>query len=327
MSRLRYINSPPIAAAHSSGRTPRAPGARGVAALVLLAASFASLTVLARYLNTGFTIPQQVYLRAGIGFAISAMAFGRRIRWRTVVLRTSRREWGVIALRAILLYLVGATLYSKAATIASIGDVSFIAALPLVSALGLALRRVPVTPARVMLVLGSVAGTAVLSAFGGGQGTGLVSWNRGDLLALVAMLAMAIAYLGRTWHDSTLNNYEITVLTVGVGALCVALVSVAMGQGLPHVAHRDPAALWSAVALAGLLNVLNIFLMNYAFEHVDPVRAGNLLTLECVWGLGFGLLFFDQWPTVGELVGGVVIVACAVGLNSVPRAEVASTKR
>lgn len=285
--------------------------------MVLLAATFACLTVLARYLNTGFTIAQQVYLRAGIGFAISAAAFGRRIRWRTAVLHTSRREWGVIVLRAVLIYLIGATVYSKAATVASVGDVSFIAALPLVSMLGLALRRVPVTRTRVVFVLGSVVGTAVLSAFGGGAGAGLVSWNHGDVLALVAMLAMAVAYLGRTWHDSTLTNHEITVLTVGVGALSVAICSAVQGQGIAHVAHRDPAALWAAVVLAGMLNVLSIFLMNYAFEQVDPVRAGNLLTLECVWGLGFGLLFFNQWPTVGELVGGAVIVACAIGLNSV----------
>lgn len=51
--------------------------ARGVAALVLLAASFALLTVIARYLNSGFTITQQVYLRSAIAFGLGVAEIGR----------------------------------------------------------------------------------------------------------------------------------------------------------------------------------------------------------------------------------------------------------
>ena len=86
------------------------------------------------------------------------------------------------------------------------------------------------------------------------------------------------------------------------------------GQGAPHLTQHGP--LWGAIALAGVLNALNVFLINYGFEQVDPVSAGNVLTVEAVWGLAFGLLFYRQWPTVLEIVGGVVIVGCALGLNS-----------
>ncbi|WP_158607779.1 DMT family transporter [Nocardia panacis] len=291
---------------------------RGVGALVLLTASFAMNTVFARYLDSGFTITQQVYLRSCAAFLIAVVAFGRWIRWRAV-LRAGPRELLVIAARAALLYVIGTTLFSKAATLTSVSDVSFIAALPLVSALGLLLRRARVTVARIGFLGGSVVGVALLSGFG--SGGALLSMNRGNVIALVAMVAISFSYLGRDWHGGHLNNHEITALTVGFGALGVAITSLLQGEGLPRLAvHGSAGLLWAAVGVAGLLNVANVFLINYGFDRVDPVHGGNLLTLECVWGLLFGLLFYRQVPTVGGMIGGAVIVACAVGLNMADRA-------
>ncbi|WP_069164359.1 DMT family transporter [Nocardia altamirensis] len=292
---------------------------RGIGALVLLTASFAMLTVFSRYLDSGFTIAQQVYLRTGIAFLIAIVAFGRWISWR-VVLHIGLREWGVIVGRTALLYVFGTTLFAKAATMTTVSNISFIAALPLVSALGLLLRRVRVTAVRVFFVSGSAVGVAILSGLGIGFGGAAVSGNEGDLIALVAMVAISLSYLGRDWHSGQLNNYEITALTVGVGTVGVALTSAAQWEGLPQVpAHVSPGLLWGAIGVAGVLSVLNVFLMNYAFEHVNPVQGGNLLTLECVWGLLFGLLFFQQVPTWSGIAGGVLIVLCAVGLNLADR--------
>ncbi|MFI9510061.1 DMT family transporter [Nocardia sp. NPDC052566] len=283
---------------------------------MLLTVAFAMLTVITRYLDSGFTVAQQVYLRSAAAFLIAVLVFSRRIRWR-VVLRAGAREWGVIAVRTTLLYLIGTTLFAKAVTLTTVADVSFIAALPLAAVLGLLLRRVRVTLARVTYVSGSVVGVTILSGFGTDPGGALLAWNHGDLLALVAMTAMALSYIGREWHSGILNNYEITALTLGSGAVGVAAISVCQGQGIPRVAtHLAPEMLWGTVGIAGALSVLNVFLINYGFEHVDPVHGGNLLTLECVWGLLFGLLFFHQVPTVSGIVGGVVIVGCAFGLNA-----------
>lgn len=286
---------------------------RGTLALILLAASFALMTVLARYLNTDFTIAQQVYLRGLAAFIVAGFVFTSRIRWR-VVARVRPREWGVIAVRALLLYPIGTELFSKAATLTLIGDVSFIAALPLVSILALALRQIPLTRRRVGSVAGSVIGVAAVSLHDPGRGIHLPVWDRGDLLALLGLLGIAASYLGRSHHDDVLNNAEITILILGVGVLWVALGSFASGQGMPHLSQHGP--VWGAIALAGILNALNVFLINYGFAQVDPVRAGNLLTLEAVWGLAFGLAFYRQWPTAVELFGGAAIVGCALVLNS-----------
>ncbi|MFI5780731.1 DMT family transporter [Nocardia sp. NPDC051570] len=281
---------------------------------MLLTASYAMLTVFSKYLDNGFTIAQQVYLRTAVAFLLAVLLFARQLRWR-VIARAGAREWTVVVLRTILLYVVGTLLFTKATTMTSVADVSFIAALPLASALGLALRRVRATRARVVCVAGSAAGVAVLSGFR--PGFGGATFNHGDLIALIAMVAMALSYLGREWHGGILNNQEITTLTVGVGTVGVGLTSIAQGQGLPQTAsHLSPAVLWGAIAIAGALSVLNVFLVNYGFERVDSVRAGNLMTLECVWGLLFGLAFYAQVPTVTGLVGGGLIVGFAIGLNA-----------
>lgn len=337
--------------ARRTGRS-RPSGARGVLALVVLTASFALSTVLARHLNSDFTIAQQVYLRSSAAFVVALVAFRRRIRWRAVVLRAGRREWGVVVLRALLFSVLGTTLFSKAAILTSVAVVSFIAALPLVSAIGLVLDRRSATRARVVWVLGAAAGTVLLassttSGATSGDSSGATSgaasgaaasvtsgaaagvtstsagWNAGALIALVAMLAISAGYIGRTWHGASgpanvpLNNPEITALLIGVGAVILGAFSFLDGEGVPHAQGR----VWLAVAVAGALAMLNVFLINYAFEHVDPVSAGNLLTLESVWGLIFGLVFYGQVPGLGESVGGAVIVLCAVGMNATSAPE------
>lgn len=270
------------------------------------------LTVLSRYLGNGFTPPQQVYLRTGLAFFIAILVFSRWIRWRTV-LRIRMREWCVVIGRTVLLYVVGTTLFSKAAGMTAVSDISFIAALPLVSALGMLMRSVRVSAIRVVFVGGSAVGVAILSGFGGSAASSL---NYGNLIALVAMVAMSLSYLGRDWHDGSLNNHELTALTLGVGAVGVVLTSVLQGDGLPHVpSHTSAVMLWAAIGLAGVLSVLNVFLINYSFERVDAVLSGNMLTVECVWGLLFGLFFFGQVPTWSGIAGGTIIVLCALALN------------
>ncbi len=274
------------------------------------------LTVLTRYLDSGFTVAQQVYLRAAIAFLLAVAIFARHLRWR-VIARAGAREWAVVVARTMLLYVVGTLLFAKAATMTSVANASFIAALPLASALGLVLRQVRATTARLVCVAGSAVGVAIMSGFRPGPGGAWLAWNHGDLVALVAMVAMAFSYLGRGWHSGELNNSEITTLTVGVGAIGVALVSLAQGQGVPRVhSHLSPTVLWAAIAVAGALSVLNVFLINYGFDRVDSVSAGNLMTLECVWGLLFGLTFYQQLPTVNGLIGGALIVCFAIGLNA-----------
>jgi drug/metabolite transporter (DMT)-like permease len=220
------------------------------------------------------------------------------------------REWLLLAFRGFTGYTIGVTLISKAATLTLIGSVSFIAALPFVPLIGFLFLKEKVTWWKVAFITGALLGVSLLSVHDFGN---LLSWGRGEIFAVIATLGFAVSYVTRRLHTQYLRNQEITIMTFVLGAIQILILSVILGEGVPDL--HISALSWFVIALGGVLNVISLFLSNYAFEHVDTVRAGNLLNLETAWGLLFGLVFYHEWPSLIGLFGGFLIVACVVGMN------------
>lgn len=283
---------------------------KGIAALIFMTAVFALLSVLARYLDSGFTILQQVYLRVFVALILAVIVFHRYIRWEKIA-ALPLREWLVIAFRGFVMYAVGVTLISQSTTMTTIGNVSFIAALPFVPLLGFLFLKEKVTPWKLAFIGASVFGVALLAVRDFGN---LLSWNAGDIVAIIATLGFAISYVTRKWHADILNNQELTALTLVFGAGFVFMFSMFLGEGAPPL--DGSWTLWLAILLGGIFNVANVFLVNYGFQHVDAVRGGNLLTLESAWGVLFGFLFYSEFPTWLGLLGGVIIVGSVIGMNT-----------
>jgi drug/metabolite transporter (DMT)-like permease len=287
---------------------------KGVLAIVALAATVALLSVLARYLSSDFTIFQQVYLRLFVAFVLAALVFYKFVRWR-VIAKISRREWAVLAFRGLAGYAIGVTLMSKAATLTTIGNVTFIAALPFVPMLGFILLKEKVTWWKLVFLGSALAGAFLLSVR---SFSDVFAFNPGDGLAAVAAVGMALSYIGRRWQSGVLNNQEITVLMILFGFGFVLLASLFAGQGAPPLAISSH-MVWLALVAAGALSAVKLFLANYGFQRVEMVRAGNLLTVEGVWGVLFGLLFYREVPTWHGLLGGAVIIASVIGMNMYSR--------
>lgn len=290
-------------------RTTSGATEKGIIAFLLLTAIFASLSVLARYLNTDFTILQQVYLRVLAAFFLALVVFRKHLSW-TRIANTSFREWLVIIFRGFAIYGIGVTFISKAATMTLIGNVAFISALPFVPMLGFMFLKEKITWWKIIFILGSILGVALLSIRNIHD---LFSWGVGDIYAILATFGFSVGYVTRRWHNDTLNNREITTLTFIFGIGSTALLSLILGEGVPKL--DNSLVIWLAIVFGGVLNVANLLLINYGFQHVDAVRGGNLLTLESVWGLLFGLLFFHEWPTWRGLLGGICIIICVIGMN------------
>lgn len=282
-------------------------------ALVVLTAIFATMSVLARFLSTDFTILQQVYLRVFVAMLLAFAVFHKHLRWKKIA-RLPLREWGVIAFRGFVTYSVGVVLISWAATTTLIGNISFIAALPFVPLLGFLFLKEKVTWWKLAFVLASLLGVSLLAVR---DFSNVLSWGFGDIVAIIATLGFAVGYVTRRWHSGVLNNQEITTLTFVWGAGFVFVLSLFLGEGAPPL--DAPWGVWLAVLAGGIFNVANLFLVNYSFEHVDAVRAGNLLNLEAAWGLLFGFLVYQEWPSWYGLFGGIIIVASTIGMNMYTR--------
>lgn len=291
-------------------KKPRSSIEKGIAALILLTAIFASLSVLARYLSADFTILQQVYLRIFVALVLALVIFRKSLRW-SMIAKLPPREWAIIAFRGFAGYAIGVTLISQAANMTLIGNVSFIAALPFVPLLGFLFLKEKVTWWKLVFIFTSLLGVSLLSVR---DWHNVLSWHIGDLLAVIATLGFAVGYVARKWHrPNLLNNQEITTLTFVFGVGFVVLLSLVFGNSVPQFDIGWGS--WLAILAGGALNVANLFLINYSFEHVDAVQAGNLLNLEAAWGLLFGLLFYQEWPSWYGLLGGITIVASVIGMN------------
>jgi drug/metabolite transporter (DMT)-like permease len=63
------------------------------------------------------------------------------------------------------------------------------------------------------------------------------------------------------------------------------------------------------------------FLVNYGFEHVSAVVAGNILSLEQVFGVLFGLVFYGELLNARQITGGLIILVSVILMNQLARRE------
>ena len=288
---------------------------KGIIALIFLTVIFASMGLFVRYLNTGFALLQQVYLRVFAAFCLSLIFFHREINLKKIP-KISVKEWGLIVFRAISMYLIGVTLFSKAILETKYSNVSFIAAIPLVALYGFVFFKEKVSLKKILLISLSFIGVVIISVT---DYSNVFQFGYGELLAFISAISFGLSYVARKWHSDLLNNKEITVLIFLVSAFIVFTVSVLVGEGIPIL--NNQIGLLTAVLGSGLFNVFNLYLTNFGFQHVEAVLASNLLTLESVFAVLLGFIFYRELPLTRELIGGIIIIISVVYLNKIQEKE------
>jgi len=290
---------------------------KGVIALVLLTLVFASMGVFARYLSAHLGLFQQVYSRLFLAFLFSVAAFWKYIRWQKII-SIPLREWGVLFIRSTFQHLLGVVLVTAAVLHTKLGIVSLIQTLPLVSILAVAFLKEHLTTAKIWLILLASLGVFVITIHGHSD---IGGFNAGDVYAILAAIAFSFGYISRHWHKAGLNNQEITAAMFFISTLTIFIVSLVAGEGLPSLGDYSHKAIILALIGSGVFNVLNLFLSNYGFEHVKAVLAGNILTLEAVFGILLGYLLYQESVTVPEAIGGVLIIASVILMNTMTAEE------
>lgn len=283
---------------------------KGILSLVLLALVFASMGLFARYLSTGFLLFQQVYLRMLAAFIVGCFVFRNRIDVLKFA-RLSIKDWGVIVLRAVSYSLFGIILFTQAIIITKYSNVSFIGSLPMTAVLGFILLREKFNLRKFSLVLLAFFGVFLISIQ---DYSDIFVWGRGEILTLISTIFFSLSYIARKWQSNVLNNSELTVINFLIAFLVVFLVSIFKGDGLPTQGWHLGILL--AVVGAGIFNILNVFLTNYGFQKVEAVLASNILTLEAFFAIILGLFFYQEVPLVKDFLGGLIIIASVIAMNS-----------
>lgn len=295
----------------------RAPASGALTALVVVAALFGLQGVLARFLGKDTYLYEQWYLRYALGFLFAALLFRNHVSYRKF-LHLPKREWWVLLLRLVILAIFANGLYTLANEQAKIGLVAFMQVLPSVSILGVVLFHEKISWQRTLLILASFAGAAVVVVNNVHDLAGL---NTGALLSLISGVLYGLAFVMRKMHTGVLNNQEITVAMTGIGMVVYYVLSVAL-----YRRAFVPATVWDAsfvlvLVVGGVIIAAVQFLLNYGFEHVSAVIAGNILSLEQVFGVLFGFLFYGELLTLRQVAGGVAILISVILMNMLAKRE------
>lgn len=286
---------------------------KGIYAIILLAFVFASMGLFARFLSTSFTTHQQVYLRLAAAFVLASIAFKKNIDWKKFT-RVSQKDWGIIILRAVAYSIFGIVLFTQAINLTKYSNVSFIGSLPFTAILGFILLGEVFTFKKALWITVAFLGVLLISVK---DFTNIFLWGRGETIMLISTLFFSLSYVARKWQSDFLNNQELTVINFVFASLAVFLVSMFNGESLPLTGWTSQIII--AVWGAGLFNVFNMYLTNYGFQKVEAVLASNLLTLESLFAVVLGFLFFRETPTLLELIGGLVITVGVIGMNNLEK--------
>ncbi len=288
---------------------------KGILSLILLSFVFASMGLFARFLSTGFDLFQQVYLRIFAAFVLSFIVFRKDIDL-SKLRKISKKEWILIFFRVITFYVIGVTLFTQAILLTKYSNVSFISALPMVAVMGVIVMKEKLSIPKFVLILTAFLGVVLIAVT---DYNDLFSWGTGEIIAVISNISFALSYVARKWHSGLLNNKEITTLMLGIAAILLFISSVFFGEGLPISGWSY--GLLVAIIGAGIFNIANLLLTNYGFQKVDAIFASNILSLESLFAIVLGFLFFREIPLFRELAGGAIIAISVIGMNKVEADE------
>lgn len=283
---------------------------KGIAALVGLTIGFACLALTYRYLSSYYTAYQQLYSCFFIAFIISFFIFPRTLSWQKIK-QISARDWGIMVIRALVYYVLAINLYREALSLTKIGNVTVMQAVPFTALFGMLFFKEKVTLAKAGLLIAAFVGVLLVVV----KDVSFSVFGKGEGLALLAAVLFAFGYMFRKWQTDYLQDTEITQIILGLSTAFLIIAAIIFDGGLQGftIAFGPLVMLF----VTALLYVVDIFFINYGFNHVPVITANNILNLELVFALVLAFVFYHEVPTLLESVGCIIIVASAILLSMI----------
>lgn len=291
-----------------------------ILAAVGLSLSFASMGIWIRMMDESFDTFQQNYIRILVGGLLALLVFRRHLS-RKLFSSLSKKEWSVYSLRAIVSYVLGTAAFTVAVQNAELGVVSFIISVPTLGVLAFLFFREKLPLLSIPFIALATFGIFLLT----GADLQKLHFGIGEIAATIAMFGFNIGYLMARLHKKQRNNYENTTIILLLAWIPMLIISLVLGENL--VPQTITLAALVGLAVSSVLNVVGTLAINFVFTNMRAYVAGNILLLEGIWAVLFGLMLYGEPITFGIIVGGLLIVASAAAVNKIDNRneEVVST--
>ena len=258
--------------------------------------------------------------RFGLGFVfLLPVAFMQGGRW------PARSDWPGVAGLGLLFFGLFPILFNASLifTNAARGALA-LSTLPLLTmVVGAGLGVEPLTVRKTVGVLIATLGVAV--ALVSGLASAPEGAWRGDVLMVVAAFCMA---LYSVWSKPFIRHsgpIPFTTLGMGVGALCLVVVSWARGGFAPVAAFGQPQ--WLAVIYLGLFGAaVTFYLWAFALSRTTPTRVAISVTVNPITAALVGALLLDE-PVRWNLVIGLVAVFVGIWIATTVSPSVVEVQR
>jgi drug/metabolite transporter (DMT)-like permease len=184
----------------------------------------------------------------------------------------------------------------------------YVVCTPLLAALLLGTRIVPLTWAAVLL---AVAGLGVLTLGG-------VSIGYGEGLTLIAAVLYALHIVGLGAWSTPSDALGMSILQMLVIAAICLVAAVPGGVTFPHRTSDWLAIVYMAV-FAGALALLG---QTWAQAHLPATQSAIIMSMEPVFAALFAVLFGSESATWRMILGGGMVVAAMLIVEVLPRRRV-----
>jgi drug/metabolite transporter (DMT)-like permease len=277
----------------------------GVLAAVLSSALGGASIGATRYLVDAMDSLAIGSFRFGIGFVLLLpVALLQEARW------PARRDWPAVAGLGMLFFFLFPLLFNASLifTTAARGALA-LSTLPLLTmVVGAALGSEALTARKSLGVVIAMLGVA-LALLSGLTSAPAGAW-RGDLLMVAAALCMALYSIWSKPFIARSGPILFTTVSMGVGAVCLVLISHWRGSFAPVAAFEVPHWL-AAVYLGAFGSALTFYLWAFALERTTPTRVAISVTVNPITASLVGAALLDE-PLRWNLVGGIVTVFAGI---------------
>ena len=232
------------------------------------------------------------------------------------------REWGVLALSALLGVPIQFLLQFRGLSMTTVSHASLMVGLmPVILAVGATVFAHERMDRVGWVSLGGSTLGAALIALGGERGSAGRTMLIGDLL-VIASLGIALAWILMNKQLMERNSHVVvTVYGLLLGTAMLA-VWVPLQYGPPPFAQVSMKA-WLALAASGLLcTATTTLLWNWGMTQVPASQAGVLLNLEPLMGSLLGVFVLGEGLGTSAWIGGGLILAAAVTLTTQSKTRV-----